>query len=203
MPAAVEDSYAVFTPFDRGLMAYQRKDFEAAREALARAGDDGRAWMLLGQLASEGGDRPEDPGLAATYYERAAQLSDANGAYCLGALYALGRGVTRDYAAAMRWYKQAEELGMPMGWRQIGIMHAVGQGTRVDLDAAEPWWLRAAAAGKPEAMGDLGQLYAYHRHDPVTATEWYKKAADAGLAGTGEHHLGHVHGGGARLDDHR
>jgi RimJ/RimL family protein N-acetyltransferase len=40
----------VFTPFDRGLVAYQRKEFVAAREELKRAVDDGRAWILRGQI---------------------------------------------------------------------------------------------------------------------------------------------------------
>ncbi|HEX6685385.1 MAG TPA: SEL1-like repeat protein [Candidatus Limnocylindrales bacterium] len=46
---------------------------------------DGRAWMLLGRLASEGSGQPQDPSLAARHYLRAAELGDAKAAYCLGA----------------------------------------------------------------------------------------------------------------------
>lgn len=76
MQRAGEDPFAVFTTFDRGLMAYQRKEFDTAREVLAQADGDGRAWQLLGQLTSEGSGGTQNPALAARYYERAGACQD-------------------------------------------------------------------------------------------------------------------------------
>jgi TPR repeat protein len=181
--------------YERAQIAYARKDFVACRELLEQVPDEGRAWMLLGQLASEGSGQPEDPTLAARHYLRGAELGDATAAYCLGALHALGRGVGQDYPAALSWYERAGDLGLPAGYRQVGMMHATGQGVPADLAAAQPWWLKAAAQGDADAMGDLGKLYAYHRDDPIQAAQWYLRACEHGYQDMAAHDVAKtIHG---------
>jgi TPR repeat protein len=79
--------------YDRGVLAIGRRAFGVAREQLTLAGADGRALLLLGQLASNGRGEPADPVKALRLYERAAQLGNAEAAHDAGVPYANGRGV--------------------------------------------------------------------------------------------------------------
>jgi len=167
--------------YELGVIAVQRKAFAQAREQLELAGGDGRALLLLGQLASVGQGEPADPAKARRLYERAAELGNADAAHNLGALYATGRGVAQDYPTALRWYQRAVGLGSVRAHRQVGLMYAAGQGVPVDEDEAQRQWRAAVAGGDTQALHDLGTLFAYHRGDPVQAAHWYLQAAGKGI----------------------
>ncbi|WP_446217408.1 tetratricopeptide repeat protein [Micromonospora sp. IBHARD004] len=167
--------------YDRGMLAVQRRAFEEARDQLELAGPDGRALLLLGQLASSGHGEPADPVRARGLYERAAELGNAEAAHNLGVLYATGRGVAQDQAAALRWYQRSAELGNVPARRMVGLMYATGQGVPADQDEAERHWRMAASAGEVQALHDLGTLFAYHKVDLPEAASWYLEAAKAGI----------------------
>lgn len=166
--------------FEQGKSAYQRGDFGEARRLLECAGEDRRALLLLGQMASRGDGSAEDPKLAARIYQKAADLGDSTAAYNLGAMYATGHGVGRDDTAALNWYQRSGDLGDANSLRIVGLMYASGQGTSPDLEKAEQAWRAAVDRGQRDALADLGKLFAYHRHSPVQAAEWYLKSAGAG-----------------------
>ncbi|MEO3928451.1 tetratricopeptide repeat protein [Micromonosporaceae bacterium B7E4] len=166
--------------YDRGLLAVQRGAFEEAREQLELAGPDGRALLLLGQLASGGHGEVADPVRACGWYERAAELGNAEAAHNLAVLYATGRGVDQDQAAALRWYQRSAEWGHTPARRMVGLMYATGQGVPADQDEAERHWRMAASAGEVQALHELGTLFAYHKVDLPEAASWYLEAAKAG-----------------------
>jgi TPR repeat protein len=166
--------------YELGVQMGQRGDFAEARRLFQQAGEDARALLALGQLASAGYGEEQDPAKAAKLYWRAANLGSGEAAYNLGALYGQGRGVPQDPDTALQWYAKAGELGCAAGYRAAGTMYAAGDGRPVNLAQAEPWWLAASRAGDADAMAQVAQLYAHHRNDPVTAAEWYLKARDCG-----------------------
>ncbi|MET8461478.1 tetratricopeptide repeat protein [Micromonospora zamorensis] len=167
--------------YELGKLAFHRGDFHVAWAKLQQAEGDGRALLLLAQMASNGDGRSEDPFLAARLYREAAEKGSACAAYNLGALYATGRGLAADEVAALRWYERSAELGDADGFRMVGLMYATGQGCGApDLDKAEEAWRAAAELGQREALADLGKLFAYHRQDPVQAAGWYLESAGAG-----------------------
>lgn len=166
--------------YDLGVQMGQRGDFAEARRLFQLAGEDARALLALGQLASNGYGEQEDPAKAAKFYWRAANLGSGEAAYNLGALYGKGRGVPQDPDTALQWYAKAGELGCPAGYRAAGTMYAAGDGRPVDVAQAEPWWLAAARAGDADAMAQIGRVFADYRNDPITAAEWYLKARDSG-----------------------
>jgi TPR repeat protein len=166
--------------YERGRLAFERRRYSEAREMLAKAKDDGRAYLLLGQMASNGDGQPSDPALAASLYREGADRGNAVAAYNLGAMYANGRGVVADPAVALQWYQRSAELGDADASRMIGLMYASGQGGCQNFDKAESAWRAAAELGQRDAYADLGKLFAYHRKDPVEAADWYLKSVGAG-----------------------
>ncbi|MFI6782637.1 tetratricopeptide repeat protein [Micromonospora sp. NPDC050276] len=167
--------------YDRGLLAVQRGAFQEAREQLTLAGPDGRALLLLGQLANGGCGEAADPVRARGCYERAAELGNAEAAHNLGVLFATGRGVGQDQATALRWYERSADLGHVPARRMVGLMYATGQGVPADQDEAERHWRMAASAGEVRALHDLGTLFAYHKVDLPEAAFWYLESAKAGI----------------------
>jgi TPR repeat protein len=166
--------------YERGALMGKRGDYAEAHRLFLEAGEDARALLALGQLASGGLGEEADPAKAAKLYWRAANLGSADAAYNLGALYGSGRGVPQDSDTALQWYAKAGELGCAAGYRVVGRMYAEGDGRPADLAQAEPWWMAAARAGDPAAMADVASVIATRYNDPVTAAEWYLKAHDSG-----------------------
>ncbi|MEU5722818.1 tetratricopeptide repeat protein [Micromonospora sp. NPDC047738] len=165
--------------YERGRSAAQRGDFGKAIRLLTDAGRDGRALLLLGQMASSGRGQPVDKGRAVEYYEQAADLGNSEAAYNLAAIYAAGGGVEADHKTAFYWYRRSAELGNVDALRMIGVMYAYGQGVEVDLVAAEKALDKAAARGQRDAPRDLGRLF-IRVGSPVAAARWYLEAARRG-----------------------
>ena len=68
--------------------------------------DDAQAYFVAGLMLDGSGCTKSDPGKAARYYQRAAELGDRNAPDFLGLLYGTGRGVSQDYGMAYRWFSQ-------------------------------------------------------------------------------------------------
>jgi TPR repeat protein len=167
--------------YEEAVEAFQNGQHDLARRLLEIAPEsDGRAWRMLGQMASGGHGEPADPAKAAALYFRAAELGDGEAAYNLGAMFAIGRGVERDLAASLAWYQRAAGLGDLDAVMNVGAMYATGEGVPVNLDEAQRWWRVAAAKGHVPAMLHLGRVHAVDRPDPVEAAHWFLEAAKHG-----------------------
>jgi TPR repeat protein len=166
--------------YEAGKAAYERRQYAEAQTLLARAKDNGRAYLLLGQMASNGYGQPMNQKVAANLYREGADRGNAEAAFNLAVIYATGRGVGVDYVAALRWYQRAADLGDANGLHMLGLMYASGQGGPRDLNKAESVWRTAAELGQRDAYAELGKLFAYHRRDPIEAADWYLKSAGAG-----------------------
>ena len=77
--------------------------------------DDAQAYFVAGLMLDGSGCTKSDPGKAARYYQRAAELGDRNAPDFLGLLHGMGRGVPQDYGMAYRWFSQ------PRGGETAGV----------------------------------------------------------------------------------
>jgi TPR repeat protein len=57
------------------------------------------------------GGVPQDDGVAAYWYERAAIAGHWGAQYLIASMYEHGNGVGRDVVAALRWYERAQSGG--------------------------------------------------------------------------------------------
>jgi len=108
---------------------------------------------------------------------------DAEAQFCLGSLYAEGKGVKQDYKKVRQWYEQSAEKGNATAMFNLGLMYAKGQGVSQDYGKAREWFEKAAEKGNANAMYNLGVMYAEGRgvaQDYDKARQWYEQAAEKG-----------------------
>jgi hypothetical protein len=93
-------------PFEDGVAAYDRKEYDKALELwlpLARRGDH-TAQFNVGVLYEKGLGVARSAADAARWYREAAQQGDAHAQYALAVLYETGNGVAEDADEARKWY---------------------------------------------------------------------------------------------------
>ena len=108
---------------------------------------------------------------------------DAEAQFCLGSLYAEGKGVKQDYKKAQEWYGKAVKQGNADAMNNLGLMYAKGQGVAQDYGKAREWYEKSEEQGNAEAMFNLGLMYANGQgvaQDYGKAREWYEKSAEKG-----------------------
>jgi uncharacterized protein len=114
-------SSAASANFQAGCAAFERGDYEAAREQwtpLAEQGDP-QAQFRLGCLYAFGQGVAQDYGFALRLYRLAAEQGDPDAQNNLGGMYAQGLGVPADPVQAYMWFELA-----------AGRDHAVAQKNR-------------------------------------------------------------------------
>lgn len=149
-------------------------------EPLARAGN-ARAQNNIAACFSAGHGVEADPALAAKWLRLSAESGDPVGQRNLATLHFRGEGVAQDDAEAMRLYHLAADQDDAVALDMLSWMFAE-QG---DYDEARHLAERAAGHGVAASMTRLGNLY--HdalgvERDPISAVEWWQKAAQLGDA---------------------
>jgi TPR repeat protein len=108
----------------------------------------------VGWCFEEGSSVAENPELAVSWYQRSADLGNADGMRNLGRMLNLGLGVRCDTAKAVSW---------------------------CDTAKAVSWFRRAVDAGDADAMFELGYCFAEGlgvARNAIHAGSWYQRAAD-------------------------
>lgn len=157
----------------------------------AEAGDAAAA-DILGKKYETGVDVPVDLGIAAKWYDIAADMGFADAQYNLGMLYMQGKGVPKDQQLAFKWLEKAARGGQTIAQSTLAQAYADGNGVKQDYAEAYRWWLEASSSGNPSAENALGWLYetghGVARNDP-SAVAFYRRAASekdaAGFANLG------------------
>jgi len=101
--------------------------------------------------------------------------------YNLGLAYAQGNGVEKDYAKAAEYYTKAAEQGNVNAEYNLGTLCINGEGIAKDPDVAARWFTKATEQGDMNAAHSLADIL-YDRKNYDEALQWYRKAADAGIA---------------------
>jgi TPR repeat protein len=184
--AEAQHNLAIQYALGRGVPQDDRRAFELFSQAAAQG--HSRAQVNLATLYAQGRGTGRDPAQARTWYERAATGNDPY------ALFALGHqleGESGGQARAVDLYRRAADQGHLGAALRLGRMLAAGSGTASDPAAAALWLQHAAQNGVPEAALALGDLIAQRaaRSDSAarqeaakSAAQWYRLAADAGVA---------------------
>lgn len=86
-----------------------------------------------------------DHEIALRYFQKAANLGDAEGAFMVGLSYYDGVGTRRNYKRAVDYFQRALEMGDTRALPYLGACYYYGEGVRADLLKAEEFWLRGAA----------------------------------------------------------
>lgn len=83
-----------------------------------------------------------DHEIALRYFQKAANLGDAEGTFMVGLSYYDGVGTRRNYKRAVDYFQRALEMGEMRVLPQLGSCYYYGEGVRADLQKAEELWQR-------------------------------------------------------------
>lgn len=127
---------------------------------------------------------PVDPAAAFTWYQKAADLGNAEGMCRLAALYAAGSGVEQDRAKAAQLYQQSADLGDAEAQFQLGILYWNGDQVEQNTEKAISLYQQAAGQNHGHALKFMGDLYAQGNQveaNAETARDYYLRAQQAGV----------------------
>jgi TPR repeat protein len=148
---------------------------------------------LLERLKSLGESLPADPlarGVkhherkeylkALEAWKKAGPKGNAEAAYRIGLLYALGEGVLQSIPDAVIWYKRAAEQGQLDAQFQLGLIYLNGSGAR----GPNVGWMARASERDASSAQRAAQLFFPHglevQKDIEEARRWIEAAANGG-----------------------
>ncbi|MEA1675795.1 tetratricopeptide repeat protein [Nitrospirillum sp. BR 11163] len=145
----------------KGVGAFERKDYPAALADLTPAADkgDAEAQTYLGWMYEKGLGVPVDYARAQAWYTKAANKGHAHALNNLGSLYYLGNGVPKDAPKGISLFRKAAKKGDAQAQMNLAMIYYLGHDAPKD-DAEAAHWARAAARqGNPHAQILLARLY--------------------------------------------
>ena len=121
----------------------------------------GPAMGRLGACFHHGRGVESNEALALEWYEKGADLGDADSMNALGCIHESGKLKSRgvDLEQAFKFYKQAAEAGQADGMTNLGYLYEKGHGVLQNLELASSWYERAAQKGYAKAQNNLGSLH--------------------------------------------
>lgn len=140
--------------FEKGLVAYNSGDYEAAFKEWQPLAEQGNAdaQFNLAIMYDNGWGVARDHRHAANWYLRAAQQGYVQAQLNLGVAYALGEGVPQDDHEAVKWYRKAAEQGNADAQHGLGLQYALGKGVAQDFLMSYVWLNLAAIQGQEQAL---------------------------------------------------
>lgn len=170
---------AAYIAYEMGLYG------EALRLATEEAErNDPAAHTLLGLLHSRGLGVETNLKAAASWYAKAAELGDVEGAFGYGLMLAKGEGVAEDKAKAVAMFEKAALEGHAYAHYNLGLAFLSGQGKPENPQRAAAHLQFAAERGIARAQYDLATLYREGHGveaDAYMASYWLRRAAGNGL----------------------
>ncbi len=96
---------------------------------------------------------------AKQYYLAAAELENANAAYCLGCLYQHGKGIIPDNNAAIAWFKKAASSGHVVAMHALACAYAkFNEPCDIEIKNQAAYWFRKAWLQCDEKENNLLKL---------------------------------------------
>lgn len=153
------------TKFDRGLDAFEKRDWKRARRLLEDAlmdDENATGFYHLGLLYWRGLGGDVDKRAAADCFARAAETGHTGAQTAYGIALRSGVGTAKDNEAARANFRAAAGAGDCEAMVQLATM--------CEPDEHRRWLLRASELGYAPAMKHLSD--ALMRHDPIEALCW-------------------------------
>lgn len=138
----------------------------------------GLATFLIGYCYAEGRGTSQDYHKAFEWFEKSADLGEAEAMANIGVYYWQGKGVEKDYDRAFNWCLRAADAGSVTAMNTLGKIYYLGEGTQQNYEKAFEWFKKAATAGNVDAMKNLSIMYRNGdgvSKDENKAKEWDQK----------------------------
>lgn len=169
------------------------QDIQAAGKLFKEAAEtekDGFASLALGNMCRDGIGGTPDMEEAVTWYEKGAQLGNAECMEILGCLYFQGgEGLDADYGKAFYWLDRCHQMGTLQSYSKLAFLYMKGQGCEADEERARELFEKAAETEcDGYAFYELGYLYERKNESPEDlekAADYYQRAIEMGNESAG------------------
>ena len=140
--------------FQKGLEAYNKKDYKTALSEWEPLTEEGHAeaQFMLGMMYRNGRGVPQNSKTAAKWWILAAQQGHVKALYNLGQTYFLGISAPKNYKIALYWFTLAAQQGHATAQNILGGMYYEGRGVDKNLVYAYMWFDIAASQGNKKAV---------------------------------------------------
>lgn len=171
--------------------AYNIGNYKKTVSLITNMAADGnpRAQVMLGRCYENGLGVPQDPAVAAQWYQMAAEQNYSEGQLLLAYCYEVGAGVPKNPQQVMNLMTRAAEGGNAEAQFSLALNYSQGiNGAPKNEAEAFRWASLSAKQGYAQAERFLGACYEYGfgvNGNPELAQEWYAKAAAQGLSREG------------------
>lgn len=139
---------------------------------------DAQAFISMLYIAMEDYDK------ALLWARKAAQMNHPQACFVLGRSYDEGLGVEVNKLEGLKWFEKAANAGDADAQNMVGNIYTDADFVKHDLQKAYKYYQMAAAQGHAYGMFNLGLCYLNGdgvEASFITADEWIRKAADAGI----------------------
>lgn len=122
---------------------------------------------------------------AMVWFEKSANLGDADAQNYLGLFYEEGLGTGINYIKAAEWYQKAADQGNAEGQNNLAYLYRKGLGVDQNYSKALELYQKAADQGNAAAVFGMGFMHEFGlgvKKDHSKALELYKKSANMGYA---------------------
>ena len=113
------------------------------------------SYCALGRIFDEGLGVEVDHSAALKWFEKAADLGDADAQNIVGNCYVNGEYVKADHKKAFKYYQMSALQGQPYGMLNLAYCYANGYGIAANIEESRKWMEKAADAGVQEAIDFL------------------------------------------------
>lgn len=166
--ASTGTSTAGATEYNKGLAAYNAKNYAEALKWYKLAADKGQPFAMnnLGIMYLTGNGVKIDDKEAFRWLKKAADKDVAAAIAPVGSMYYYGNGIDRNASEGFKWLKKAVDKGNTnvLGMEILAWAYEHGAGTTQNYTEAEKWYQKAVSAGSQTAAGPLNNIRANKPH---------------------------------------
>ena len=191
VPAAQAASGAEDRILQEAWTAYNIGNYKKTLRLIEPLAGDGnaRAQVMLGRCYENGLGVQQDLGVAAQWFQLAAEQNDSEAQVLLAYCYQVGAGVPKDPRQVMNLMTRAAESGNAEAQFNLALNYSQGlYGAPKNEKESFRWAELSARHGYAQAERFVGACYEYGfgvTADPAQAQAWYAKAAAQGLTREG------------------
>lgn len=106
-------------------------------------GGNATAQLRLARAYESGVGVPQDDGLAALWYRRAAEQGNSEAQDTLGAKYLVGQGLEQNKEEAVKWFRVSARQGNANAMYHLGAAYYNGDGVPIDDSFSYAWFTLA------------------------------------------------------------
>jgi hypothetical protein len=160
-PIAESRSGALKTIADRGLTAYNQKNYPQAQADFQSACTQGDlpSCRYLAYMYEHPVGVPQDYLKAVSLYRSACDAGDLVSCNNLADIYQFGKGITQDYQKAFALFQRACGGGEFHGCDGLAYLYLNGQGVTKDLPKSAELYKRACDGGELQGCSNLAAMY--------------------------------------------